>query len=63
MKMNKNTRISIKVPVNLHFMAQRIAKENSITLTRWMISAMLEKMMRDGEVKVVELTSENELTY
>ncbi len=44
-------------------MAQRIAKENSITLTRWMISAMLEKMMRDGEVKVVELTSENELTY
>lgn len=61
--MNKITRISFKIPVNLHFLVQRIARENTTTLTKFMINAILEKLIRDGEVKVVEMTSENQLTY
>lgn len=49
------SRITFKLPVNIHLLVQSVAQENHTTLTKWMISALLEKLIRDGEVKIEAL--------
>lgn len=61
--MSKNKRLSVNLPNNLHMYVQQIAKNNNITLSKWMTSAILEKLIRDGEVEVVESSHADEFRF
>lgn len=56
-------RLSINLPVNLHFYTQQVAKENNVTLTKWLTAAILEKMIREGDVEVVEHAEADEYRF
>lgn len=61
--MVENKRLSVNLPLNLHFYTQQLARESNITLTNWITSAILEKMIRDGDVEVVEQEEVDKLRF
>lgn len=52
--MNKNKRLSVNIPINLHLYVQQLSRDDNITLTKWITRAILEKMIREGDVEVVK---------
>jgi hypothetical protein len=61
--MVENKRLSVNLPVNLHFYVQQVARENNITLTKWLTAAILEKMIREGDVEVMEHEEADEYRF
>lgn len=61
--MLQQKRLSVNLPLNLHFYTQQVARENNVTLTNWLTSAILEKMIRDGNVEVVEHEEADKLRF
>lgn len=58
--MSKNARISFRLPATLYFMAAKAAKEHETSMSKWLISAMIEKMIRDEDVKIIEVSQEDD---
>lgn len=47
-------RLAVDLPVVLHNLIAQVSAERNFTITDWLKSAVLEKLIREGDIEVVE---------
>jgi hypothetical protein len=52
-QLKSKKRLAVDLPVSLHECIAHSSKEKGLTITSWMNMAILEKLIRDGDVEVV----------